>query len=162
LEIVGNGLCRTDDLGKLFNLVKDKDDGKVDITCFVFAMHRENVHIQDPALYKRVNDLAAESKSKGAWTLQQFQREFKDYWTEGTLTEPPSIDEMVLMFDMLDTDHDGYISCGDICKTLVKMNQLKEMNFDLGGFLLQDLKADLKAKTMEFEEFRKIKPCRPD
>ena len=47
-----------DFLGDLFTMLKSDVDSTVDITNLKYLMHKANVHTENPAMFKAINDAA--------------------------------------------------------------------------------------------------------
>lgn len=106
---------------------------KVDITMLKYFMHKANLQNENPALFKLINDKAREEpKFEGSWTKQQFV----DFFVGNQQRrEPPSIDEMVTMFEMLDTERTGFIKKEEISKHLDMLKELRTEGFKLDHFV---------------------------
>jgi Ca2+-binding EF-hand superfamily protein len=71
-------------------------------------MYEANLHNYNPSLFKIINDLALNSDFQGAWTKEQFKSFFMNKAEDKK--QRPSMDELVHMFEVLDTGKSGAIS----------------------------------------------------
>lgn len=113
-------------------------DVSIDITNLKYLMHKANLHTDNPALFKAINDRAKKSTAtqkeyEGTWTREQFRNFFLN--TEQKLNVKPSLDDMVCMFELLDTKKDGQISTEDLCRCIGIIDNLRETKFDLELYL---------------------------
>ena len=112
------------------------------MTSLKYMMHKANLHNDNPALFKKVNDMALKTQFEGVWNQQEFKEFFlgkSESFEESKQAgrKPPTLDEMVTMFEMLDTNRDEKISKTDICMCLNILANLRqsEVNFDLDKYI---------------------------
>ena len=81
----------------------------MDITELKAQLFQENVHNSNPALFKKVNDLAKDSNFQGELNQNDF---IGLLMAQQLLSkrDKPSLYDMVLIFEMLDEDKTGMIS----------------------------------------------------
>ncbi len=80
-------------------------------------MHQANLHKYNPTLFKIINDLALESDFQGAWTKGQFKSFFMN--TNENRNQKPSMDDILHMFELLDSEKSGFISAKDLTRFLL-------------------------------------------
>ena len=114
----------------LFDMLKSKDTGKVDVTYLKAYMSHQNVQVHNPTFFKKVNDRASQSKFEGELS----KKEFVDLFTNSNVfdfsDEPPSLLEITEMFEFLDEGHTGMISAQNLLDLLETTQRLKDANFD--------------------------------
>ncbi|CDW84594.1 comm domain-containing protein 4 [Stylonychia lemnae] len=118
-----------DQIKRLFNLLRNENN-KVDVTQFKAYLHQENVHNNNPTLFKRINDRAKKSN----FTEQMDETEFLRFFMASDLLledQPPSLYDFVMLFEMLDQDRSGMISASNLRNFLEKAERLKVADFDL-------------------------------
>ena len=80
-------------------------------------------------MFKRVNDLAKVSNFEKEWDLQEFTRFFlaQDMFSK---SQPPSLYDFVMIFEMLDENHTGMISAKNLRNFLELSERLRIAKFD--------------------------------
>lgn len=101
------------------------ENDRVDVTMLKAQLYQENIHNLNPTLFKRVNDLAKESKFQKEWTLEEFTRFFmaQDLFQKN---KEPSIYDFVMLFEMLDEGRTGMISARNLRNFLETAHRMKE------------------------------------
>lgn len=117
-------------INNLFDLLKEEETGKVDITHLKAYMSHQNVQNHNPTLFKRINDMAARSGFGGTLDNKAFQALFlntdlliKDI--ELPDNQPPTLQQIAELFEFLDEDRTGMISSKDLLAMLEVSERLK-------------------------------------
>ena len=102
--------------------------------------HKANLHVSNPPLFKAVNDLANESDFKASWTLDQMtdffmNQSYLDISGPKSQRVLPTLDQLVLLFESLDTQKNGYLSAEDMRLFIDNIDKLKRVDFDLDRFV---------------------------
>lgn len=126
----------------LFDLLKEEESGKVDLTHLKAYMSHQNVQNHNPTLFKRINDMAARSGFGGAISHQQFRALFLN--TDLLIKDidlpdcqPPTLVEIAELFEFLDEDRTGMISGQDLIHMLEVAERLKNAQFDHKTYMEQ-------------------------
>lgn len=87
----------------------------MDVTELKHYLHRANIHRTNPSLFKRVSDHARKSDFTAKWSLDQML----SFFTESAIRDSevhtrPTIDQLVSLFELLDTDKNGYLTSEDM------------------------------------------------
>ena len=119
-------------------------------------MHHANIHEDNAALFKCINDLAV---NQGQWSKREFIDYFlnngyfldpKNYSSEG----PPSMDSIVRLYEHLDENKDGILEAEDFYVFMTNVDRLKKVNFEVKNFTRIDSddsqkKGSIAVKTSE-------------
>jgi hypothetical protein len=133
-------------------------DASVDLTYLKAFMHERNLHQGDyMGIFKRINDLAALSKFQGGISKENFESMFTNKALDQEQNmiaskEPPSMQEIVDMFMLLDEDRQGMIETKKVKDLLKNTILLKEAKFELDTFQKKrgrDLSQDPVLRHME-------------
>lgn len=132
----------TDSIRNLFDLLKDEETGCLDVTHLKAYMSHQNVQNHNPTLFKRINDMAADSNCERALTQEEFLALFlntgllkRDIESKGN--EPPGIQEIAELFEFLDEDRTGMISGQGLMAMLELAERLKQASFEHKTFVEQ-------------------------
>ncbi|TNV78472.1 hypothetical protein FGO68_gene11817 [Halteria grandinella] len=136
---------------KLFQLLKNESN-KVDITQLKAYFHQENIHNLNPTLFKRVNDMAR----KFNFELEMNESQFVQFFMASDLlstTQPPSLYDFMLLFEMLDEQRTGMISAVNLRNFLELAERMKQADFDIKKYNDQlALREDIKERFHMIEE----------
>ena len=81
-------------------------------------MQKGNLHVINPPLFKAINDIAKDSEFQEVWTLKDMTDFLMNvqFLEKKTIEEKkmPSLEDLVLLFETLDSDKDGLLSQSDI------------------------------------------------
>jgi len=132
----------TESIRNLFDLLKDEETGRLDLTHLKAYMSHQNVQNHNATLFKRINDMAADSNCEGALTQEEFLALFlntgllkRDIESKGN--EPPGIQEIAELFEFLDEDRTGMISGQGLMAMLELAERLKQASFEHTAFVEQ-------------------------
>lgn len=81
-------------------------------------------------MFKRINDLSRKSN----FTLEMDEQEFVQFFIASDLlsqSQPPSLYDFVLLFELLDEHRTGMISAGNLRHFLELADRMKEADFDI-------------------------------
>ena len=132
----------TDSIRNLFDLLKDEETGRLDVTHLKAYMSHQNVQNHNPTLFKRINDMAADSNCERALTQEEFLALFLNTGLlkrdiESKVNEPPGIQEIAELFEFLDEDRTGMISGQGLMAMLELAERLKQASFEHKTFVEQ-------------------------
>ena len=81
-------------------------------------MQKGNLHVINTPLFKAINDIAKDSEFQEVWTLKDMTDFLMNvqFLEKKTIEEKkmPSLEDLVLLFETLDSDKDGLLSQSDI------------------------------------------------
>ena len=131
-------------LSKTFALLcVDGVNEKLDVTYLKYLMHKANLHQDNPALFKKVNDRSKFSNFSEEWTREDFVAFFMNEphqpreksisleKVKSNMAEKPTLDQMVEIFEMLDFSREMKIRVDDLLSYISMFKELKEKGFDI-------------------------------
>ena len=65
-------------LRKTYDSLKGNTEGLLDVTYLKYLLHKVNLHVYNPALFKAINDRSKNSDFKEAWSQDDFVGFFMD------------------------------------------------------------------------------------
>ena len=118
------------------------DDAKLDVTELKHFLHRANLHSENPALFKIINDIAVNSEFKQQWTLEEtieffMKHPYLDSKKDISRRPQPTIDQMVSLFEALDSNKNGFLKSEDMRNFIENIDKLKQVGFDLDKYILK-------------------------
>ena len=126
----------------LINIIsaEEGEDCKLDVTELKHLLHRANLHSENPALYKVINDIAINSEFKEQWTLDEtiaffMKHPYLDSKVELSERPLPTIDQMVSLFEALDSNKNGFLTSEDMRNFIENIDKLKQVGFDLDKYI---------------------------
>ena len=113
-------------------LIESGEDAKLDVTELKHYRHRANLHSENPALFKIINDVAVNSEFQQQWTLEEtiqffMKHPYLDPKKEYKQKAPPTLDQMVSLFEALDTNKNGFLQSEDMRNFIENIDKLKEL-----------------------------------
>lgn len=112
-----------------------QDKGKgVDMTYLKAFMHEKNMHNNFPSIFKTVNDKAKALKHVDTLPRQEFVTLFSHHALDDskcdiTAQTPPSLHDIVEMFELLDVKRTGMIEVGSLEVLMKEMILMREAKF---------------------------------
>ena len=88
----------------------------VDVTELKHFLFKVNMHRTNPPLFKMISDISRHSDYKATWTFDEMQAFFlsNSCLNLADLHTPPSIDQLVSLFESLDTNMKGFLTLRDV------------------------------------------------
>ena len=120
--------------------VEASEDAKLDVTELKHFFHRANLHSENPALFKIINDIAVNSEFKEQWTLDEtiaffMKHPYLDSKKELSERPVPTLDQMVSLFEALDSNKNGFLPSEDMRNFIENIDKHKQCNFDLDKYI---------------------------
>ena len=97
--------------------------GVIDLTQLKYYLHKANMHIDNPPMFKTINDLAKSTDYEGCWDEQQFVGFFMNH-DQLSDRQPPKIDQIVAIFELLDREKQGKITASSMFYFLKLLQQM--------------------------------------